>query len=106
MGYNYLVCFCCGMTGRGFLCRVGLLPRVSRPREYVTDPRPAHKPRQAPAGRPVVRVLRSRLPVAEDSDDSGDESYMHDSDSPTSSSTLSVSPRPMQRPGRKLTCML
>ena len=80
-------------AGSIVLCRVGLLPRVSRPREYVTTPRPAPKSRQLPAGLPPLRVLRSQLLAAEDSDDSGEESYMHDSDSPTSSSTLSVSPK-------------
>ena len=72
-------------------CRVGLLPRVSRPRQYVTNPKPAPRPKGVPAGLPMLRVLRPR-PSTEESDDSGDESSMHDPDSPTSSSTLSVRP--------------
>lgn len=72
-------------------CRVGLLPRISRPRQYVTNPKPAPPLKSVPAGLPMLRVLRPR-PSTEESDDSGDESFMHDPDSPTSSSTLSVRP--------------
>jgi hypothetical protein len=78
-------------------CRVGLLPRISRPRQFVTNPKPAPRPKGVPAGLPMLRVLRPR-PSTEESDDSGDESSMHDPDSPTTSSTLSVRPELVSKP--------
>lgn len=79
------------------LHRVGLLPRVARPRRHVTPQK--QKQPQPPAPAPVaavklrpLRVLRPRQAAAFDSDDSDEDSLLNGLDSPTSSSsTLSVS---------------
>ncbi len=68
--------------------RVGLLPRIVRPRRHVTHTRAAAPPPQQAAGGALrtLRVLRPRPALAFDSDSDEDPDF----DSPTSSSTLSA----------------
>jgi hypothetical protein len=84
-----------GEWGRA-ACRVGLLPRINRPRRHVTHTKPA--PVQAPPPpAPRLRVLRPRSPLFEC--DSETES---DLDSPTSSGALRVRAASPQLPRRLL----
>ncbi|BDA45858.1 hypothetical protein COCOBI_07-6450 [Coccomyxa sp. Obi] len=62
--------------------RVGLLPRIVRARRHVTAQKAAR-----PAALPVLRVLRPRPALAQDSDDSDEDSLLDGLDSPTSSAS-------------------
>ncbi|CAL8470542.1 g10084 [Coccomyxa elongata] len=62
--------------------RVGLLPRIVRPRRHVTALKAAR-----PAALPALRVLRPRPAFTQDSDDSDEDSLLDGLDSPISSAS-------------------
>ena len=73
---------------------MGLLPRIVRSRRHVTTQKVA-RTAVGTVAQPVLRVLRPRPGLGQDSDDSDEDSLLDGLDSPTSSaSTVSVSFRP------------
>ena len=88
------------------MSRVGLLPRIVRPRHHVTHTRtPAALSARQQAGPGGVlrtlRVLRPRPALTFDSDSDEDA----DLDSPTSSSTLSAVRRPLCTLSGRMRCL-